>query len=418
MTKTAFTKLMAAILAGAMMTLGLLSCGMTVRATDLMEGIEASEASGKAADDTFISALADFSVKLYQQSSVDCSKGDNFLISPISAAAALGMAENGAGGSTKAQFEALFGLTLDEINAYMLDYLENLYSSEENMKLSIANSIWFDEGRITVSRDFLAANKAYYRAQMYQADFSDPKTVSDINTWVKKNTDGMIEKLLEQISPETVMYIINAVCFDAQWAVKYEKSDILDGTFYNADGSAETIQFLRSEESRYISSADGTRGMIKNYKGGKFAFAALLPDEDTDIADFVAGLDGQAFLSLIQSAEPVPVNVVLPKFTYDCDMSLVDSLQALGLTDAFGAADFSGISKTQQLAISDVIHKTHIELDENGTKAAAVTAIIMDEAASAPAELSVTFDRPFVYAIIDTATGLPLFLGTVTSLGE
>lgn len=102
MTKTAFTKLMAAILAGAMMTLGLLSCGMTVRATDLMEGIEASEASGKAADDTFISALADFSVKLYQQSSVDCSKGDNFLISPISAAAALGMAENGAGGSTKA----------------------------------------------------------------------------------------------------------------------------------------------------------------------------------------------------------------------------------------------------------------------------------------------------------------------------
>ena len=214
------------------------------------------------------------------------------------------------------------------------------------------------------------------------------------------------------------MNIIKAVCFDAQWAVKYEKSDILDGTFYNADGSAETVQFLRSEESRYISSADGTRGMIKNYKGGKFAFAALLPDEDTDIADFVAGLDGQAFLSLIQSAEPVPVNVVLPKFTYDCDMSLVDSLQALGLTDAFGAADFSGISKTQQLAISDVIHKTHIELDENGTKAAAVTAIIMDEAASAPAELSVTFDRPFGYAIIDTATGLPLFLGTVTSLGE
>lgn len=418
MTKTAFTKLMAAILAGAMMTLVLLSCGMTVRATDLMEGIEAAEASGKAADNTFISALADFSVKLYQQSSVDCSEGDNFLISPISAAAALGMAENGANGSTKAQFEALFGLTLDEMNAYMLDYLENLYSSEENMKLSIANSIWFDEGRITVSRDFLAANKAYYRAQMYQTDFSDPKTVSDINTWVKKNTDGMIEKLLEQISPEAVMYIINAVCFDAQWAVKYEKSDILDGTFYNADGSAETVQFLRSAESRYISSADGTRGIIKNYKGGKFAFAALLPDEDTDIADFVAGLDGQAFLSLIQSAEPVPVNVMLPKFTYDCDMSLVDSLQALGLTDAFGAADFSGISKTQQLAISDVIHKTHIELDENGTKAAAVTAIIMNEAAVAPAELSVTFDRPFVYAIIDTATGLPLFLGTITSLGE
>lgn len=418
MTKTVFTKLIAAILAGAMMTLGLLSCGMTVRATDLMAGIEAPEASGKAADDTFISALADFSVKLYQQSSADCSEGGNFLISPISAAAALGMAENGANGNTKAQFETLFGLTLDEMNAYMLDYLENLYSSEENMKLSIANSIWFDEGRITVSRDFLAANKAYYRAQMYQTDFSDPKTVSDINTWVKKNTDGMIEKLLEQISPEAVMYIINAVCFDAEWSVKYEKSDILDGTFYNADGSAETVQLLRSEESRYISSADGTRGMIKNYKGGKFAFAALLPDEDTDIADFVAGLDGQAFLSLIQSAEPVPVNVMLPKFTYDCDMSLVDSLQALGLTDAFGTADFSGISKTQPLAISDVIHKTHIELDENGTKAAAVTAIIMGETVAAPAEFSVTFDRPFVYAIIDTATGLPLFLGTVTGLGE
>lgn len=320
MTKTAFTKLMAAILAGAMMTLGLLSCGMTVRATDLMEGIEAAEASGKAADDTFISALADFSIRLYQQSSADCSKGDNFLVSPISAAAALGMAENGAGGSTKAQFEALFGLSLDEMNAYMLDYLENLYSSEEKMKLSIANSIWFDEGRITVSRDFLAANKAYYRAQMYQTDFSDPKTVSDINSWVKKNTDGMIEQLLEQISPYAVMYIINAVCFDAEWDVKYEKSDIRDGTFYNADGSSETVEYLCSEESKYISSADGTIGMIKNYKGGKFAFAALLPSEGTDIADFVAGLDGQAFLSLIQNAEPTPVNVMLPKFTYDCDI--------------------------------------------------------------------------------------------------
>lgn len=418
MTKTAFTKLIAAILAGAMMTLGLLSCGMTVRATDLMAGIEAADVSGKAADDTFISALADFSIKLYQQSSTDCSKGDNFLVSPISAAAALGMAENGARGNTKAQFEELFGLSLDEMNAYMLDYLEKLYASKENMKLAIANSIWFDEGRITVSRDFLAANKAYYRAQMYQTDFSDPKTVSDINSWCKKNTDGMIEKLLEKIPPETVMYIINAVCFDAEWDVKYEKSDIHDGTFYNADGSSKTIQFLHSEESKYISSADGTTGMIKNYKGGKFAFAALLPSEDTDIADFVAGLDGQAFLSLVQNAEPVPVNVTLPKFTYDCDMSLVESLKALGLTDAFDAADFSGISETQELVISDVLHKTHIELDENGTKAAAITSVIMNETAVAPTELSVTFDRPFVYAIIDTATGLPLFLGTITNLGE
>lgn len=418
MTKTAFTKLIAAILAGAMMTLGLLSCGMTIQAVDLMEGIEAAEVSGKAVDDAFISAMADFSVKLYQQASDDCSNGDNFLISPVSAAAALGMAANGAEGNTKEQFEALFGLSLDEMNAYMLDYLEGLYSTEEKMKLAIANSIWFDDVKMTVSRDFLAANKAYYRAQMYQTDFSDPKTVSDINNWVKKNTDGMIDKLVDRIDPETVMYIINAVCFDAEWDVKYEKSDIRDGTFYQADGSTVTAEFLCSEESQYIEAAGGTRGMIKNYKGGKFAFAALLPAENTDIDDFVAGLDGQTFLSLVQNAEAVSVNVKLPKFTYDCDMSLTGTLEALGLTDAFNStADFSGISETEKLVIGDVIHKTHIELDENGTKAAAVTGIGV-ESAAAPAELSLIFDRPFVYAIIDTATGLPLFIGTITNLGE
>ena len=417
MTKTVFTKLMSAILAGALLTLALLSCGITANAADLMKKIEAPEVSGKPADEKFLSAMADFSLNLYRQSSISCSDGNNFLISPVSAAAALGMTANGADGNTKAQFETLFGLSADDMNRYMLSYLDSLATNDKGVKLSIADSIWFDNG-LTVDSEFLAVNKAYYRAQMYQASFSDSKTVDELNRWVKTNTDGMIDKLLEAFPTNAVMCLVNAVCFDAEWKKKYEKSDVHDGNFYNLSGTTSFVPFLHSTEHRYIETSDGTTGMMKYYKGGRYAFAAFLPAEGINIHDFIAELDGETFLSLCKNAEYSSVNVKLPKFQYDCDMSLAEPLVALGLTDAFGPeADFSGISQFTGLAIDDVIHKTHIELDENGTKAAAVTGVIMTETAAEMPEHSVVFDRPFVYAIIDTETNLPLFLGTVTELG-
>lgn len=141
MTKTVFTKLMSVILVGALLTLGLFSCGITANAVDLMAGIESPDVSGKSADEKFLSAMADFSLNLYRQSSISCSDGNNFLISPVSAAAALGMTANGADGNTKAQFETLFGLSADDMNRYMLPYLDSLAANDKGIRLSIADSI-------------------------------------------------------------------------------------------------------------------------------------------------------------------------------------------------------------------------------------------------------------------------------------
>ena len=409
-------RLLALILAGAVLTLGLISCGMTVKAGDLMADIEAGKVEGKACDNDFIHALAEFSLALYRESGKEVQENENFLISPLSAATALGMTAIGAAGNTRTQFEEMFGLSIEDMSTYMLSYLTALASEEKDVKLAIANSVWFDHSLI-VSRDFLSANKAYYRAQMYSVDFRDQKTVNAVNGWVKKNTDGMIEKLVDAFDADTVMCLVNAVCFDAAWEKAYETSDIVNGTFHGKNGDA-AVKMLCSTELRYLEADDGTRGMMKNYKGGKYAFAALLPDEKTDIDAFVSELSGARFLSLVGVMRYEQVQVNLPKFSYDCDLSLVDSLMSLDLTDAFdGKADFSGVSE-ETLFISDVIHKTHIELDEAGTKAAAVTGVIMETTGMPSPMSSLILDRPFVYAIVDTETNLPIFIGTIKDLGE
>ena len=409
-------RLLALILAGAVLTLGLISCGMTVKAGDLMADIEPGDVEGKACDDAFVRALAEFSLALYRESGKEVEENENFLVSPLSAATALGMTAIGADGNTRAQFEEMFGLSIEDMSAYMSSYLTALAAEEKDVKLAIANSIWFDHSFI-VSRDFLSANKAYYRAQMYSMDFGDKKTADAVNDWVKKNTDGMIEKLVDAFEPGIVMCLVNAVCFDAAWEEKYEKSDIIDGAFHGKNGDT-AVKMLCSTELRYLETEDGTRGMMKNYKGGKYAFAAFLPDEKMDIDAFVSSLSGTRFLSLMENMRYERVQVRLPKFSYDCDLSLVKPLMALGLTDAFdGKADFRGISG-EQLFISDVIHKTHIELDEAGTKAAAVTGVLM-EATGMPSPMSsLILNRPFVYAIVDTETNLPIFIGTIKDLGK
>ena len=410
-------RLMAMILAAAVLTMSLLSCGLQISAADLMEGINGDDVSAKPIDDAFRTAVADFSFDLYRESQKCASAKDNHLISPISALVALGMTSLGAEGDTRAQFEEIFGIPVEELAAYMTTYLATLESGK-NFKLSLANSIWFDNG-FDVKHAFLAANKGYYGAQMYGVDFASPTALDDINKWVKKNTDGMIDKLTDKLPPATAMVLLNAVCFDAKWQEKYEKSDITDGVFHNGNGETVTVSMLHSEEHRYIVTDDGARGMMKYYESNKYAFVALLPAEDADIDAYVASLGGADFLAMVENADYASVKVGLPKFTYDCNMLLNEPLIAMGLVDAFdgNAADFRGISDTA-VAIDQVIHKTHIELDENGTKAAAVTGIVMTEgSAMIGPQITLTFDRPFVYAIIDTETNLPLFLGTIKTLG-
>ncbi len=391
-----------------------------VSAENLMEQIKPNPVDGKTTDSQFINSTADFIVELFKKS-VDDKK--NSLVSPLSVMYALAMTANGAEGETLAQMEKVLGkeIPLDELNEYLHYYAENLPHVEKS-KFKMANSIRFrdDENKLKVEKDFLQKNADYYNAEIYKSPFTD-ETILDINKWVKKNTDGMIEKIIDEIDEDTVMYLINAMVFDAEWKEVYSKGDIYQGQFTSWDGTKQTADFMRSEESYYLDDGRAT-GFIKPYFDDKYSFVALLPNEGIKIEDYIADLTGEGLLNTVSSAEPATVSASLPKFSYEYEITLNDVLKSMGMTDGFNpvTADFKrlGSSPIGNIYIGEVLHKTFISLDELGTKAGAVTKVEM-KVESAILDLKiVTLNRPFVYAIIDNATMLPVFIGTVMSLTQ
>ena len=395
--------------------LSLAGCAVKVQADDLMKNITPGKVSGRAADDAFKSGAADFAVRLFQNTR----EGEkNSLISPLSVMLALSMTANGAKGETLAQMEALLGgdIPIDELNEYLHAYVGSLPSSEK-AKLTLANSIWFKDSGFTVEEDFLQRNADYYGAAAYKSAF-DEKTLRDINNWVKENTDGVIDKILDQMDSYAVMYLVNAVLFDAEWQNIYHKHEVRGGTFTAIDGIKRTVSMMYSDENCYLDDGRAT-GFLKPYKNG-YSFAALLPNEGIALDDYIASLTGGGFLNTVKNAREVPVEVAIPKFSYDYDIEMSGTLKALGMTVPFDAelADFSGLGRSPDgnIYICRVLHKAYIAVDEKGTKAGAATAVETAKAAEMLSEYAVTLDRPFVYAIIDNAAGLPIFIGAVTDI--
>ncbi len=395
---------------------GITGCGYRtkIQATDLMAGIQPGNVVPKEAGDPFRQSSADFALRLFGASD---SRTGNRLISPLSVMLALAMTANGAQGETKEQMEQLLGgdIPLDTLNAYLCDYVQSL-TSRGNGKLSIANSIWFREG-LAVNPDFLQKNADYYRADAYQSAMGT-ETVRDINRWVRQNTDGMIDRILDTLSPDTVMCLVNTVLFDAEWQTVYTEDDVRDGTFTTADGTRKTVSMMHAQVTRYLEDTQAT-GFLKPYRNGCY-FLALLPNEGVPLEEYVASLSGEHFLSLFDQARQAPVRITMPKFDYTYEIALNDTLQALGLTLPFDPdlANFRGIEDADDgnLYISRILHKAHITVGEKGTRAGAATAVLLDKATAPdrPEEpLSVTLDRPFLFAIVDGDTGLPIFIGTV-----
>lgn len=378
---------------------------------DLMENVPVHTeplATNDMIDAGFRHSVFKFSTELFKNS-VDSSK--NSLISPLSVIMALGMTANGASGNTLTEAEALLG-KLDVLN-----YGAAGYSYMQNEQLKTANSIWIkDEKGFEVKEDFLKANAKYYGADAYKAPF-DTQTLNDINNWVKENTDGEIKRILDELQPDTVMCLINTVLFDAEWRTPY--TDFSKLTFKGISGETQA-DMMTSTESVYLE-AENVKGFMKSYKDGKYSFASLLPNENITLSEFISSLDTNTLKGIFDNKQSRKVKATLPKFSYDYDISMADIISNMGWQSAFsGDADFSGISNTP-LYISDVIHKTHIDLDSNGTKAAAATAVTLNKY-TAMAELGETihlvFDRPFMYVIYDNESRVPVFMGTVNEINK
>lgn len=382
------------------------------QSANLMQGIKANPSPVGMLGLEEAEKLADFGVVLFQKS---IEEGKNVLISPLSVLLALGMTENGAKGETLAQMEAMFGLSIKEINESLRAYINALPASEK-YKLNAANSIWFkDEESFVVDKDFLQTNADIYGASIYKAPF-DGTTLKDINAWVNENTDGMIKNILDQIPAGAVMYLVNALAFDAEWEAIYKDTLIHDGIFTTEGGDERNVEMMYSTEGKYLLD-ENAAGFLKYYADQKYAFVTLLPNEGVSVSEYAASLTGEKLMQILRSVETTTVNAAMPKFESEFSTEMGSTLSGMGMRDAFSPsdADFSGIgmSSNGKLYISRVLHKTYIAVDEKGTKAGAATVVEMAEGASMEPEESKTviLDRPFVYLIIDCETNLPIFMG-------
>ena len=391
--------------------------GSSYRAENLSAGVKASTAAEADLDGPGAKAVTALAVELLQQTG----RQENVLLSPISVMAALAMTANGAGGETLAQLEAMFGLPMAELNPYLHTYLTKL-PSNKTAKCVPANSIWFrDDGQLQVKEAFLQANADYYNAEIFSAPF-DASTVKDINSWIGRSTDGLIPQMLEEIPPEAMLYLINALVFDAEWREEYRPNQIRDGEFFPEGASPRSVQMMNSSEPFWLKDGSAT-GFLKYYKDTAYAFAALLPNEGVSLDEYISSLTGESLRQTLINAESVSVEVSIPQFACEYSEELSGILQSLGMMDAFDplAADFSamGTHPAGNLYISRVLHKTYFSLDDNGTKAAAVTIVeAPTEAAPAPDPKIVCLDRPFLCMLIDCETRLPLFIGAIRDIGE
>lgn len=403
------------------MAINFSGCTTTVHAKDLMEGIVPNKVVPMEDLASKNATVTDFAVRLFRASH---ESGKNTLISPLSVLCALAMTANGADGETLSQMENVLGMSADELSLYFYSYMQSL-SQGEKYKLCLANSIWLAESKqLSIKRDFLQKNADYFGADIYSVPF-DEQTLADINNWVGEKTDKMIPNIIDEFPDNIVMYLINALAFDAEWDEVYTEGQVRDGKFTNEDRTSDTVTYMYSTEWLYLEDENAV-GFMKPYNDGRYAFVAMLPSEGVGVSEYVNSLDGSALYGLLSSPSSEKVLTSIPKFETDYSADMSEILKNMGIVDAFDGAlaDFGGISDSDGgIYISRVLHKTHVSVAEQGTRAGASTVVEAPDLAAPivgdrPSEpKKVYLDRPFVYMIVDLENNIPFFIGTMTDVG-
>lgn len=398
------------IVASALVAVSLLAgCGgSSLTATELTAGTRSASAGSLEVDEG--SDTYDFALDLLRESADE----KNALVSPLSVLSALAMAENGADGETLAQMERVTGMGADELT----DLLQAYGTLVDDGPLSVANSIWLrDSDGLAVEDDFLETCGGRLGAQVFSAPFDD-STVADVNAWVSEKTNEMIPEMLNQISDDAQVLLVNALAFEGGWEDPFDSALVSPDTFTCEDGTEQDVTMMHSAEGSYLEGELAT-GFVKPYEGYDYAFVGLLPAEGVSVGELLASLDGDALEELLTPVAGAGAEIGLPKFTASYEAELADALRELGMTDAFDAelADFSRMDSSEQgpLYVGGVLHKTFVDVNEEGTRAAAATTVSMDGAAApgGPVEYhEVILDRPFVYLIMDLRCDLPVFIGT------
>ncbi|MEG0074478.1 MAG: serpin family protein [Eubacterium sp.] len=358
-----------------------------------------------------------FSANLFTHATSDTT--ENSIISPASAYFVLAMLENGADNETAAEFEKVMGLPSDTLNAYCQNMTQNLQKTEGDTALNIAHSIWLNTG-YAPKKSFIKTITAPYGAEVFEKNLATAK--DPINAWVSDQTKALIPEFLTQNPKEgTQMMLINALYLKASWMKPFAPENTHNRDFKCTDGTAVSVPFLNSttDVQPFIDTAD-TEGIILPYNDNKLAFVALRPKNNRPINDFIRNFKADTLKNTLATAEDAPVNLSMPKFTREYTFDMKKSLIDMGLDHAFdkNLADFSKMTDANDLFISEALQKSKINIDENGTEAAAASVIAMEmKAMPAPPEnvKNLTLDSPYAYFIIRLEGNEPLFMGVMNN---
>jgi serpin B len=374
--------------------------------------------SNAAIDNRLVSANSKFGFKLFSQLAKQ-DPGKNIFVSPSSVAFALAMTYNGAGGETQqamAKTLELSGLSLDEVNQAYASLRTMLENPDPKVQLAIANSLWARKG-IAFKPDFVKRNKDFYQAEVTELDFGKSSATQAINAWVSKNTHGKIDKIIERINPEAILFLINAIYFKGNWSVEFDKEKTQAGVFTLLDGRKKKHPMM-SQSGRYsYYRGNKFQAVSLPYGTGRVSMYIFLPDKDSSLEAFLASLNAENWKTWMSQFRSMKGDILLPRFKLEYEVVLNNALKALGMEVAFNKqrANFGGmcsISPDANAYITEVKHKTFVEVNEEGTEAAAATSVGIG-ITSVVQTFRMVVDRPFLCAIRDNKTGTVLFMGSV-----
>ncbi|MEH1769438.1 MAG: serpin family protein [Nostoc sp.] len=369
-------------------------------------------------DTKIVESSNKFGFKLFSEVLKNDRGGNNIFISPSSVAIALAMTYNGASGSTQqamAKTLELQGMNLPEINSSYAAVLKQLLDNPDaKVQLKIANSLWANQD-VSFAPDFLKRTQDFYQAKVSNLNFKDAAASNIINNWVKENTNGKINKIVETIEPNQVLFLINAIYFKGNWSNEFDKKETAQYPFYITSGRRKQHPMMSQKgDYKYYESEQFQAVSLPYGKDGKFSFYIFLPKQNSNLKVFYENLNVENWEKWMTQFNKQKGFIRLPRFKTDYEVTLNDALKSLGMEEAFSnKANFSGMGKN--FAISQVKHKTFIEVNEEGTEAAAATSVgmVATSLRQEPEPFRMIVDRPFFSAIRDNQTGSLLFMGSI-----
>jgi serine protease inhibitor len=356
-----------------------------------------------------------FSFKLLKTVSASSTNGSNLMLSPLSVSFAVAMVNNGSNGQT---FNAInntmnySGFTPEQVNSYYNKLITDLPKLDPASNVKIANSIWYNQS-FSILPQFLNTNSGYYLAQVQGVDFGLSSTKDVMNNWVSDKTNGKIPSIITQTYSSDVMYLINAIYFKSTWDQAFIPASTHKQAFYLPNGGSAQIDFMSANVS-YNTYCDNDVSIVElPYHNKKYSMVMVMPVNNSSVQNVISTLDSIKWQNWMAKLNSTHGGLIMPKFKFEYDISLKDALTTLGMGIAFSKkSDFTRINTTGNMLISGVRHKTYIEVNEDGTEAAAATSVGLSTAAL---PVSTTIDHPFIFAIREMKTGLILFTGIVNN---